>query len=66
MEKKRRNRAKQTVSLEGRLSREAQRLRKDASRMPAGPAREILFRRARQMDEAREMSQALTRHPSAT
>jgi hypothetical protein len=65
METKRRNRAKQTTPLEGRLSREAQRLRNEARQTPDGAARDILFRRARQMDEAREMSEALTLRPHA-
>ncbi|MBR0872961.1 hypothetical protein JQ633_21570 [Bradyrhizobium tropiciagri] len=66
METKRRNRAKQTTPLEGRLSREAQRLRSEARQTPDGSARESLIRRARQMDEAREMSEALTLHPRAS
>ncbi|MCC8935032.1 hypothetical protein H8A99_00570 [Bradyrhizobium sp. Arg68] len=66
MKKKRRNRVKQTTSLEARLSLEAQRLRNKAYHMPLGSARELLFRRARQMDEAREMSEVLTLPPTAS
>jgi hypothetical protein len=59
MEKKRRYRAKQLLSLEDRLALEARRLREFSRRIPPGLEREMLVRKAQQMDEAREMSEAL-------
>lgn len=59
MEKKRRQRVKHEVSLEERLEQEAQRLRRRAHHEPAGPARDALFEKARQMDEARSISELL-------
>jgi hypothetical protein len=57
MEKKTRRRFKQTMSLEERLSGEAQRLRKQAQGTPHGIQRERLIRRARQLDTASQLSQ---------
>lgn len=59
MEKKRRNRFKQTSSLDERLTREAKRLKREARKAPPGSARESLFRKARQMERAKEMSEFL-------
>jgi len=57
MEKRRRRRFKQTVSLEDRLAREAQRLRKQAQGTPQGFQRERLIRRAKQLETASRLSQ---------
>ncbi|MET4022756.1 hypothetical protein ABIA85_007776 [Bradyrhizobium sp. LA6.10] len=46
----RRRRFKQTTTLEERLGQEAQRLREEAKRLPHGPEREILLRKARQAE----------------
>ena len=50
---------KQTVSLDQRLSDEAQRLRKEAQGTPPGYQREMLIRRARQAETAAHMQQWL-------
>nr|WP_271671166.1 hypothetical protein [Bradyrhizobium sp. CCBAU 51627] len=55
----RRRRFKQTVSLEERLSREAERLRDEAKSLPPGPQREDAIRRARQAETASHMSEWL-------
>ncbi|WP_245313215.1 hypothetical protein [Bradyrhizobium macuxiense] len=60
MEKKRRRRINHTLTLEHRLAQAAKRLRASAHRMPSGPARELRFQKARQMDEAGEMSKFLS------
>jgi hypothetical protein len=51
---------KQTVSLDQRLSDEAQRLRKEAQGTPPGYQREQLIRRARQAETASHMSEWLS------
>jgi len=51
---------KQTVSLDHRLSDEAQRLRKEAQGTPPGYQREQLIRRARQAETASHMSEWLS------
>ncbi|MGM4877820.1 hypothetical protein AB7645_42095 [Bradyrhizobium sp. 956_D2_N1_5] len=45
-----RRRFKQTTTLEERLAQEAQRLREEAKRLPHGPEREFLLRKARQVE----------------
>ncbi|MHC2397556.1 hypothetical protein ACVMGC_002100 [Bradyrhizobium barranii subsp. barranii] len=47
-----RRRFKQTQSLEERLAQEAQRLREQARKLPAGAERETLLRKARQARQA--------------
>ena len=56
---KRRRRVKQTESLEVRLARKAEELRKKAHSAPAGFHREALLRRAREVDSAARMSEWL-------
>ncbi|TFV51366.1 hypothetical protein [Bradyrhizobium niftali] len=51
-----RRRFKQTVVLEERLGQEAQRLRDEAKRLPHGPEREILLRKARQAETGSHIS----------
>jgi len=51
-----RRRFKQTVALEERLGQEAQRLRDEAKRLPHGPEREILLRKARQAETGSHIS----------
>ena len=51
---------KQTVSLDQRLSVEAQRLRKEAWGTPPGIERNNLIRRARQAETASQMTEWLT------
>jgi len=55
----RRRRFKQTVSLEERLSQEAERLRKEAKSLPPGPQREDALRKARQAETGSHMSEWL-------
>jgi len=51
-----RRRFKQTVTLEEHLGQEAQRLREEAKRLPHGPEREILLRKARQAETGSHIS----------
>ena len=51
-----RRRFKQTTTLEERLAQEAQRLREEAKRLPHGPEREILLRKARQAETGSHIS----------
>jgi hypothetical protein len=51
---------KQTVSLDHRLSDEAQRLRKEAQGTPPGYQRDMLIRKARQAETAAHMTQWLS------
>ena len=51
---------KQTVSLDRRLSDEAQRLRKEAQGTPPGYQREKLIRKARQAETASQMTEWLS------
>jgi hypothetical protein len=51
---------KQTVSLDRRLSDEAQRLRKEAQGTPPGYQREKLIRQARQAETASQMTEWLS------
>ncbi|QOZ44248.1 hypothetical protein XH89_12685 [Bradyrhizobium sp. CCBAU 53340] len=55
----RRRRFKQSVSLEERLSQEAERLREEAKSLPPGPRREDVLRRARQAETGSHMSEWL-------
>ncbi|QOZ54663.1 hypothetical protein [Bradyrhizobium sp. CCBAU 53338] len=55
----RRRRFKQTVSLEARLSQEAERLREKAKSLPPGPRREDAIRKARQAETGARMSEWL-------
>jgi hypothetical protein len=55
-----RRRFKQTLSLEERLSREAERLREQAKKLPHGLERETLLRKARQAETGSHMSEWLT------
>jgi hypothetical protein len=48
----RRRRVKQTVSLGVRLAEEAARLREQAGKMPRGLQRELVVRKARQVETA--------------
>ncbi|MET4520175.1 hypothetical protein [Bradyrhizobium sp. I1.7.5] len=52
----RRRRFKQTTTLEERLAQETQRLREEAKRLPHGPEREILLRKARQAETGSHIS----------
>ncbi|MET3990575.1 hypothetical protein ABID65_002210 [Bradyrhizobium sp. S3.9.2] len=54
-----RRRFKQTTTLEERLAQEAQRLREEAKRLPHGPEREFLLRKARQAETGSHMSEWL-------
>ncbi|WP_080134367.1 hypothetical protein [Bradyrhizobium sacchari] len=55
----RRRRFKQTVSLEERLSQEAERLREEAKSLPPGPQRDDAIRKARQAEIGSHMSEWL-------
>jgi len=55
-----RRRFKQTETLENRLSKEAEQLRKEAQGTPPGIEREKLVRRARQAETASHMTEWLT------
>jgi hypothetical protein len=52
-------RIKHDTSLEARLAKEAERLRRQARQMTASAERQALLRKAKQMDEAREISEIL-------
>ncbi|WP_429040655.1 hypothetical protein [Bradyrhizobium elkanii] len=56
---KRRNRFKQTESLEDRLAHQAEELRIRAKAMPPGVEKEALLKRARQADTAAHVSEWL-------
>ena len=56
---KHRRRFKQTTTLEDRLAQEAERLREEAKKLPHGPEREILLRKARQAETGSHMSEWL-------
>jgi hypothetical protein len=55
-----RRRIKQIFSLEERLVEEAKQLREEAKRLPPGPKREILLRKARQDETASHLTAWLT------
>jgi hypothetical protein len=54
-----RRRFKQVVSFHDRLAQEAERLRKEAEKMPHGKDRELLLRRARQAETASHVNEWL-------
>jgi len=56
---KHRRRFKQSQSLEERLAAEAERLREQAKKLPRGPERETLIRRARQAETGSHISEWL-------
>ena len=56
----RRRRIKHTLSLEERLADEANRLREEAKRLPPGPARESLLRKARENEMVAHMAEWIT------
>ncbi|MBR0728641.1 hypothetical protein JQ582_42440 [Bradyrhizobium japonicum] len=56
---KHRRRFKQTQSLEERLAAEAERLSEQAKKLPLGPERETLIRRARQAETGSHLSEWL-------
>jgi hypothetical protein len=62
MEKKRRNRIRQLMSLEDRLDVAAKSLR-ERGRRATGSEREVLLRKARKMDEARDIAAFLALRP---
>ena len=53
-------RSRHSVSLEARLSDEAQTLREQAECLPPGPAREALLRKARQDETAAHLTEWLS------
>jgi hypothetical protein len=53
----RRRRIKHTLSLEERLADEAYRLREEAKRLPPGPTRESLLRKARENEMVAHMAE---------
>jgi hypothetical protein len=55
-----RRRGKQTTSLEQRLAQEAQRLREQATNLPAGKDREALLRKGRQAEAAAHVKEWIT------
>jgi hypothetical protein len=56
---KHRRRFKQTTTLEDRLAQEAERLKEEAKKLPHGPEREILLRKARQAETGSHLSEWL-------
>ncbi|HLG89474.1 MAG TPA: hypothetical protein VKZ79_20020 [Alphaproteobacteria bacterium] len=56
----RRRRIKHTRTLEERLADEANRLREEAKRLPPGPAREGLLRKAREDELVAHMAEWIT------
>jgi len=57
---KQRRRFKQSETLEDRLAQEAKRLKQLAKKLPHGPERETLLRKARQADTGSHMAEWLT------
>ena len=57
--KQQRRKFQQTSSLEQRLAQESERLREQARKLPHGPEREILLRKARQAKTDSRMSEWL-------
>ena len=55
--KRKRNRAKQTASLQYRLTEEAQRLRREAQDVPSSDERTRLLSKAQQLEEAAELDE---------
>jgi hypothetical protein len=58
--KQQRRRVKQILPLEERLNLEAQELKQRARKLPPGPEREALLRKARQDEAAANLSEWLT------
>jgi hypothetical protein len=56
----RRRRIKHILSLEQRLSEEAERLREEAQKLPPGPTREGLLRKAREDEMVAHMTEWIT------
>jgi len=56
----RRNRRKQTISFEQRLSQAARAAREAATQLPAGQERDALIRKARQAETAASINEWLT------
>jgi hypothetical protein len=56
----RRRRIKHTLSLEERLAEEAKRLREEAKKLPPGPTREGLLRKAREDEMVAHMAEWIT------
>jgi predicted RNase H-related nuclease YkuK (DUF458 family) len=56
----RRRRIKHILSLEQRLSEEAERLREEAKKLPPGPTREGLLRKAREDEIVAHMTEWIT------
>ena len=61
--KRKRNRAKQTISLQERLIGSARQARNQAHDLPPGPKREKLLRQARQAERAAELNELLSLGP---
>ena len=55
-----RRRIKHTFTLEVRLAEEAERLREEAKKLPPGPAREGLLRKAREDEMVAHMAEWIT------
>jgi hypothetical protein len=55
-----RNRRKQVISFDERLQRAAHEARAAAQKLPAGPEREILLRKASQAENAAHLNEWLT------
>jgi hypothetical protein len=56
----RRRRFKQTLTLEERLAKEAQRLREEAQKLPPGPGQADLLQKAREDEMVAEMAGWIT------
>jgi hypothetical protein len=56
----RRRRIKQILTLEERLAEEAKRLREEAKKLPPGPSREDLLRKAREDEIVARMAEWIT------
>jgi hypothetical protein len=56
----RRRRIKHILSLEQRLAEEAKRLREEAKKLPPGPTREGLLRKAREDEKVAHMTEWIT------
>jgi hypothetical protein len=56
----RRRRIKQILTLEERLAEEAKRLREEAKKLPPGPSREDLLRKAREDETVARMAEWIT------
>ena len=56
----RRRRIKQILTLEERLAEKAKRLREEAKKLPPGPSREDLLRKAREDETVARMAEWIT------